>query len=146
MVVEKVSLPSLNFPVASVPEIVTSLILPCSASLCSSVRLIARLCPAFMFLSTKFQPMSKQATATTQISNCLTVEFNPLPRFLEPQTCYDIQPRPGPKAHRLVRRRTQGEGASSESRVYPVAGIVSDSILDDRAPGAPISIGSTTPF
>jgi hypothetical protein len=35
-----------------------------------------------MFMVTNFHPSSSTATVNTQISKCLTVEFNPIPRFL----------------------------------------------------------------
>jgi len=38
--------------------------------------------PLFIFMAKNLQPMSRTAHRSTQISKCLTVEFNPIPRFL----------------------------------------------------------------
>ena len=35
-----------------------------------------------MLVATKRQPTSRQPSVSTQINNCLTVEFNPIPRFV----------------------------------------------------------------
>src|SRR6185312_991954 len=117
MVVWKLSLPSLNLPVASVPLIVTLPILPAIASFCISVRLIAVSWPGFILVTTYRQPTRRQPTVRTQIKRCLMVEFNPLPRFLLRRPLRFLiaeeQSPALPLTHSTVRRQDWLEGAST---------------------------------
>ena len=76
------------------PATVTSPILPDAVSFCRSLSVMARSWPAFIFFITNAYPNPRHVSISTQIKTCLTVEFNPLPRFSRPKA-----PHPGAPAN-----------------------------------------------
>ena len=138
----KDSLPSLYWPLASVPEITTAPILLLAASFSRSVRLMALSWLPATLDATNFQPTSRAPNVSTQINNCFTVEFNLRSSFPQPKTAFVLcfSTRSNNRMPQSIRRRYCLQGADwsrPDLQTSPTNGPNADSNLR-QAPASQI--------